>query len=507
MASRGRSGIIDSVSSFQSRGLAVPGDAGHGILVAGGLAVAGLGGIAAARGSLVILGALGWLALVVIGLRYPALPLALAAGAYVLVSTQASDNALLGGAEELHVELAGPVTAADVLVGAAAVAALASYVARPPEQRARAWSPLALPILALLGAGAVSGLVIHREGGGAVLALFPLVRLTVVFATVRMLLAAGHLTRPQILVWFVVGAEIVGALGVYNSLFGPGGGEAVISETTLPGGEAPVDERTLAFVDAASPFVMVVGLVAILGRLLWGVHRSRLLLLALAVLPFAALVLSARRAMWVDFAVASLVLVLVSASVDRRVLVGAVVGLSVAGVAFVTLTQSSPAYQERLGGIATVFSGESTEGNIRSRQIETSAVWDNIREQPLLGIGLTAPYLSNVQFQYQEPTYLHNNILWIWLKFGLLGLLAFSWLAWRTIGTGLRQSRGLFRSARTTEPEAALVAVATLVGFFVAILTASFLTASIRPPVVAAVLFALVGDSVQPLKPRTVPAE
>jgi O-antigen ligase len=173
--------------------------------------------------------------------------------------------------------------------------------------------------------------------------------------------------------------------------------------------------------------------------------------------------------------------------------VAAVVALSVGGVAFVTLTQSSPAYQERIGGIATVFSSDSSESNIRSRQIENEAVLRNIRDHPIEGIGLTAPYLSNVQFQYQEPTYLHNNVLWIWLKFGIVGLAALVWLVWRTGRVGLAQAGALVRSTRVTDAEASVVAAAIMLGFFVASLTASFLTASLRPPVIAGALLAIAG--------------
>ena len=133
---------------------------------------------------------------------------------------------------------------------------------------------------------------------------------------------------------------------------------------------------------------------------------------------------------------------------------GAVVAVSVAGVAFVTVTQASPAYRERLTGITTVFSSDSNESNIRSRQIETRAVWKNIRSHPIEGIGLTTPYLSNVQFQYQEPTYLHNNALWIWLKFGVLGLGALppARLAGRAPSRSERHANSV-RAARITDAE------------------------------------------------------
>jgi len=459
-----------------------------------GVGSAALAGAAAAGGNVMALGALGWLALVAIGLRLPGVPFAAALVPYLLVSSYGPDNSLFGGVEVFHDSLAGPLSLADSLLAAAGVAAVAAFARMPPDHRARIWTPVTVPVLALLAAGALSGLIIHREGGGAVLALFPLGRLVACFLIASILLAGGYVRRSQVVIGTIVAAEIVGAIGVLNSV-GGGSDENVIMETTLPGGEAPVDEQTLAFVDAAAPFVMVFGLAALLTRTLWGESANRWLMVALGALPFAALVLSARRAMWIDFAIAAVIIVFVSARVDRRVVLAAVVALSVAGVTFVSLTQASPAYQERFTGITTVFSGDSSDSNIRSRQIETNAVWENIRRHPLEGIGLTAPYLSNVQFQYQEPTYLHNNALWIWLKFGILGLAILVWLVWKVAQTALRTARALRPGAGFTDAEMALAASATMLGFFVASLTASFLTASIRPPVIAGLLLAILGTA------------
>lgn len=465
------------------------------------LLVAGAAGVAIAKLGATGAAGFGWLSLVLLGLRFPALPLALTLTVYVVISSNEADNGLLRGSEQLYHEVAGPLTPVDLLIVAAAIAAVAAIARTPPEDRADAWTPLALPLLVLLGTGAVSGLLVHREGTGAVLALVPLIRLVTVFAIASILFAGGHLRRGHVVVGAVAASQVVGALGLYNSFLGGAPDAGTITETTLAGGTEPADERTLAFIDAGSGLVLAVGLAAILTRLIWGPRAIRPWLGILAVLPFLALILSARRAMWIDLAVASTVIVLVSARVQRGVLVIALVAVSIAGIAFVSLTQSSPAYRERVDAIPTFLSGGSTEGNIRSRQIETSAVWRTITGEPIIGIGLTAPYLSNVQFQYQDATYLHNNYLWVWLKFGLLGLVALLWVIWATARWGLATGGSLVSSGHLDDRQAALVATAAMLGFFVAIATASFLTASIRPPVLAGVLLALVGTTAQ--RPKT----
>ena len=264
-------------------------------ITAAGLLLAALAGAAAAGERGLVLGGLVWLGLVAIGLRSPAIPFGLALLPYALVSTNASDNALLPGAEKVHATFEGPLSYADMLLIAAVVAAVAALVRMPEERRARIWTPFTAPLLALLGAGILAGLVIHREGTGAILALVPLARLVAFFAIASILFAGGHLRRTHVVLATILVAQIIGIIGIVNSL-GGGYGAAVITETTLPGGAAPVDERTVAFVDAASPFVMAFALVAVLTRALWGGRANRWILLALGALPFVALVLSARRA-------------------------------------------------------------------------------------------------------------------------------------------------------------------------------------------------------------------
>ena len=102
--------------------------------------------------------------------------------------------------------------------------------------------------------------MIHREGSGAVLALVPLGRLVVFFAIASILFAGGHVRRTHVVLGAIFVAQLIGIIGILNSL--GGGMRQRITESPLPGGEAPVDERTVAFVDAAGPFVLAFALVA-----------------------------------------------------------------------------------------------------------------------------------------------------------------------------------------------------------------------------------------------------
>ena len=459
------------------------------VLLGLGLALVAAVGVGAARQPALAAGATVLLGLTILGLRFPALPFVVALAAYVLISSTPGDNALLAGAEAIYDGPAGLAPSFALIAVAGLAAALAALRATPAE-RAAAWTPLTGALLLLLAAGILSGLVVHREGREAVLALMPTVRLVIVFLIATSLIATGYLSRTQLLRWSVPAAQVLGALGIYNASFGGADQRTVVAVSSESA--AVLDERTLAFYDSESAFVMVVALAVLLARAHWGPAAARARAAALAVLPFIALVLSARRSMWVDLLVGAVLIVLVSARVNPRALVATLVVTAVAGVAFVNITQGSQAYSQRIDALGSLISGKVTEQGLRSRQLETAAVWRNIRANPVTGIGLAKPYLSNVQFRFQEPTYLHNNYLWIWLKFGLLGVLAMGFLIWRMLRTTARGVRPLRRTSQLDDAQATLAAAGVALGFLVAIVTASFLTASVRfPTLVGAVLAVL----------------
>jgi len=459
------------------------------VLLGLGALASGIVGVGVAKQPTLMAGATALLFIVLLGLRYPVLPFALALAAYALISSTPGDNALLPGAEAIYQGPAGLAPAVALIAAAGLSAGLAALRAAPPE-RAAIWTPLTGALLLFLAAGLLSGVLVHREGQGALLALTPTVRLVAVFLIASTLIATGYLSRTGLLGWSVPAAQLLGALGIYNVVVGGVDRSTVLAVSSESG--AVLDERTLAFYDAEGPFVMVLALTVLLTRAHWAPAAARLRAATLAVLPFVALVLSARRAMWVDLGVAAVLVVLVSARVNPRALVATLVVTAVAGVAFVSLTQGSQAYSQRIETLGSVVTGNVTEEGIRSRQIETAAVWRNIRANAITGIGLTQPYLSNVQFRYQEPTYLHNNYLWVWLKFGLLGLAAMGFLIWRVLRTAARGARPLHRTARLDDAQATLAAAGVTLGFLVAIVTASFLTASVRfPTLVGATLAVL----------------
>ncbi len=65
-----------------------------------------------------------------------------------------------------------------------------------------------------------------------------------------------------------------------------------------------------------------------------------------------------------------------------------------------------------------------------------------VRESPVLGIGLSVPYRPPFYVTDPLTRYIHNSYLWLWLKTGLVGLVAFLWFSFRFVTRSLRLWQG-----------------------------------------------------------------
>ena len=122
-------------------------------------------------------------------------------------------------------------------------------------------------------------------------------------------------------------------------------------------------------------------------------------------------------------------------------------GIALSGMAVVILLGSEgrllqyfSAYLDRSSRMfsATILSSQE---NVLIRWNEIEYAWQQITEHPILGIGLKTPYRP--PFYQGDPLtyYIHNAYLWIWLKTGLLGLVAFLWLSFRFLQRGFQHWR------------------------------------------------------------------
>lgn len=438
-----------------------------------GLAVAGAGvfaGIALSaglekagpQGALVPL----VLLLCVVLLRFPEVCLALLVGVTALaevfpVGVIPSGNRLY---EPLVASLTMPVFL--VLFGLAGV--LLRFVAQ--DLRPRLPNPLTVP-LAVLGFALVAGLVtavsahagipvgelFHRSSRIGLLILIPL-------------LAVNVLRDTRSLKVFAVGiaalACLKGLTGIYASLGGYGGG---------------VEEGTASFLDPLPNMLMLTFGLGVIAAL---VRRVRIPAWMIAGLPLAlfALLLSYRRSFWIA-AIITIVFVVIIASRrrGRAVVAIAVVTLALGFVAVNTIAAPSDTSEPNpIAERAETLSpgGLGTNRGDRYRLDERANVVENIKDQPLAGIGLGVGWeVHKPLAEAHDRRYVHFAFLWYWLALGILGAIAYLLL----LGGSLWTSRQIWRLH--PDPVVQVCAIATF-GTFLALgvveLTATFTGVEIR---------------------------
>jgi len=123
----------------------------------------------------------------------------------------------------------------------------------------------------------------------------------------------------------------------------------------------------------------------------------------------------------------------------------------------------------------------------RYRLDEQRNVLAEIRESPMLGIGLGVPWRLTHPLPVELPggrLYTHTVVLWFWLKLGLAGLAIYLWLVAAAVVTALGVAR---RSASGIVRASALALAAVAVAMAVAETTGSFFGVSDRYTVLVAV--------------------
>lgn len=152
------------------------------------------------------------------------------------------------------------------------------------------------------------------------------------------------------------------------------------------------------------------------------------------------------RAYYVDLGLGVGLLLVLFRGARRRRLAGLTAAslLAIVGIGYVALgdmlTLIALGLADRLLSIGTAA---QTDISLLNRLFETSAVWDLIRANPVVGYGI------GTEFGFFDATrrgtwvksFVHNGYLMVWFKFGLVGLvpLLFVWL--RSIASALGSSR------------------------------------------------------------------
>jgi O-antigen ligase len=163
----------------------------------------------------------------------------------------------------------------------------------------------------------------------------------------------------------------------------------------------------------------------------------------------AALAITFSRAYWIAAVVALIVAILLMPKTPRRRALLYFAAFA-AGAALLAMAVAGPLFWKILAVLGERFEsilGAGVDLSFRNRLAESAGALDRILANPVWGYGFGYYYFFDPVIPYQLPTwYVHNAYLYLWLKLGLLGLIAF--LVW--YGSVLRHACSAYRS--TTDP-------------------------------------------------------
>ena len=225
------------------------------------------------------------------------------------------------------------------------------------------------------------------------------------------------------------------------------------------------------FFSAASPaflqFNNIVGiLLATIVNWFLGSPALHFAISVIGVLVFAGLILTQSRGFWVAFLVGGVVLFFILRRTQRIRLVTFVsVSFLVAGLmGFVFFKDYMLLI---VGGLAdrfgTLESALTDDVSLVNRFIESGAVFERIRENPILGYGMGVPFrFYDMTFSStREDTFIHNGYISLWYRFGIWGLglmlIAYGAAIWRGF-QAMRSAADLMTRVAATAAVTALLA-------------------------------------------------
>jgi hypothetical protein len=392
-------------------------------------------------------------------LRFPGVAFSLIVAGAILAEAEAVGAVPSG--EVFYNQVVSSLTPPDILLLIGLGGVLLRFVTE--DERPRIPGPLTLPMILLAlagaagivtglsaGAGVTSGDLFHRSMHLAYLVLLPL-------------LAVNVLRDTHSLKVFAVAAAALatlkGVTGLYAESAGAGGA---------------VEEETATFLNPLPNLLMLTVVLGVIAAL---VRRIKIPVWMLTGAPIAvlALLLSYRRSFWIAGAL-TIVVVAIIASRRRGRAVMAVAGVTLALslVLVATVGSSSDPSSSPLAERASTISpsGLGSNRGDRYRIDERKNVIENIEEHPVTGIGLGVSWKVHQPLaEAHDRRYAHVAVLWYWLAFGPLGVIAY--LALMT--TGLWTAVTIWR--RHPDPIVQVCAIAgfgAILGLLVVELTATF---------------------------------
>jgi O-antigen ligase len=298
------------------------------------------------------------------------------------------------------------------LLEAAIVLTIVAFVveSRSNRQSIRLHSPLALPALIFLIAGAIS--VVSAPSVRAALGLY---RAYLVEPVAFGLVLVNVIRTPSRALLVVAGLMVGAAVaGLANSVVVAAG---LLNHTYVVTESPPV----VIYMTANAVALYTVPLMAIAGALaLHGRGLQRVVGLSYLPVGLVVAVLSFSRGGYLALAAVALGLAL---SHRRRLILLAVMAVLGAGVALLPPVR-----------LRVLIETQNVYGNTVSSRLDLwSGAVELIRHRPLLGAGLAgfpqrvAPYFTHLHTpaNFNDP---HNIVLNFWVETGLLGLIAIGWI-------------------------------------------------------------------------------
>lgn len=404
------------------------------LLALGALAAVVLGYAAAALPPLLVLAGVGGVVLTLLVLDRPGV----AALVVVLLVSNVPRTELY---EEGPLAALGPIKVTDVLLAMALGAWLVGRFLRRDLDRLPARS-ITVSLAALLGLAFAS--LVSARGYGAELTLYltelrPLLLLLLVFPVVA---SVRSLRELEVALVVFLGACAVEA-----------------AETIL---RAVRGEGESALFAAGATRVAAVYLYPLL-LIVWGVvllpfvrsTLQKLVLLGLTGLGIGAVFYTFERGSWIAAIAASMVIIVLLPRTRRWGLIATMVPLLITGAALVTAVNSRSAsgvanpLEAGMQRLEAIFALQDDVSS-RYRINEWTRAGEVILERPLTGIGLgSAIAFENPMWDeatgdfggYFTTFYIHNSYIWVTLKLGVFGLLAYLALLTAALARGYRAYR------------------------------------------------------------------
>ncbi len=232
--------------------------------------------------------------------------------------------------------------------------------------------------------------------------------------------------------------------------------------------------HSLSFYD--SSFVYLVGVMAIMVLFRGveiGVARYPFLILAAIVIVF-----SLRRGTIIAVLIALGITGLLKGRSGFRI----AIALGLGTIAAAEIASPGLVF-DNLDRLVGYFVGASgSDFSVNYRKYETANAWLNIKAHWLGGIGPSTDWTLyrtfDGRFKPYGLDYLHNSFLWVWLRFSLVGLVAY--VAFLLVSA--------FSLIRRSAPIESVVIGAAMAGLAFALATASFLTTTVRWPLLVGLL-------------------